>query len=412
MINLKELKQNLNRFAEQQAQRAEESRMNHLLHEDTKFKFAYLGLEITRKCNLKCAHCIRGDAQHLSMSTAVIDKILDSSAGIRTILFTGGEPFLEPDLIEYVVDQVIERDFECFGMGVVTNGTIMNDNGIRCVKAMNKFAEWSRKKYPNLAKSGIDISNDHFHDQESSTACMEFYKPYAGEFLELSMHGEIKPEQVVNEGRAVQTGVATEDITKVHALPRRIYINEFNAIGCMLKLSSKGNLYLWEYDSWEDIDKNSMGNIMQESLVKIFERNQWKELCCNEIGRLGRKINGLYGSKEADETRKFFVECFNRMKNYRYRAHLLFPYLDYYECTMLSMYRVEQDTNGNWLKYTLKGYDEDKDIFTPEFLRQAINDLITVNDIRKNEGKPKVQLVPYNPEINHIDGCTDLDEQS
>ena len=76
---------------------------------------------------------------------------------------------------------------------------------------------------------------------------------------------------------------------------------------------------------------------------------------------------------------------------------------------MLSMYMVEQDTNGHWLKFTLKGYD--KDIFTPEFLRQAINDLITVNDIRKNEGKPKVQLVPYNSEINHIDGCTDLDEQ-
>ena len=71
MINLKELKQNLNRFAEQQAQRAEEYRMNHLLHEDTKFKFAYLSLEITRKCNLKCAHCMRGDTQHLSMSTEI-----------------------------------------------------------------------------------------------------------------------------------------------------------------------------------------------------------------------------------------------------------------------------------------------------------------------------------------------------
>ena len=150
MINLKELKQSLNRMTELQAQRAEECRMNHLLHEDTKFKFAYLSLEITRKCNLKCAHCMRGDAQHLSMKKEVIDKILDSAEEIRTILFTGGEPFLEPDIIEYVVDQVIERDFECFCMGVVTNGTIMNDNGIRCVKAMNKFAEWSNKKYGNL----------------------------------------------------------------------------------------------------------------------------------------------------------------------------------------------------------------------------------------------------------------------
>ena len=406
MINLKELKQNLNRMAELQAQRAEEYRMNHLLHEDTKFKFAYLGLEITRKCNLKCAHCIRGDAQHLSMSTAVIDKILDSSAGIRTILFTGGEPFLEPDLIEYVVDQVIERDFECFSMVVITNGTIMNDNGIRCVKAMNKFAEWSRKKYPNLAKSGIEISNDHFHDKESSNACLKFYEHYVGEFLELGMHGEIETKNIENVGRAVQTGVATEDWKTIHALPRRIYINEFNAIGCMLKLSSKGNLYLWEYDSWEDIDKNSMGNIMQESLVKIFERNQWKELCCNEISKIGKNINKFYDEKEVQEQ---IIETYKTFKNFRYRMHIKYPYLDYYEIYMLTSCLLEQETDGDWLKHVLRGYD--KDIFTPEFLQQAINDLITVNDIRKREGKPKVQLVPYNPDINHIDGCTDLDEQ-
>lgn len=67
------------------------------------------------------------------MKKEVIDKILDSSEGIKEIFFTGGEPFLEPDLIEYVVDQVIERDFDCLGVSVITNGTIMNDNGIRCV---------------------------------------------------------------------------------------------------------------------------------------------------------------------------------------------------------------------------------------------------------------------------------------
>ena len=410
MINLQELKQNLNRITELQAQRAEEYRMNHLLNEDTKFKFAYLGLEITRKCNLKCAHCLRGDAQHLSMKKEVIDKILDSSAGIKEIFFTGGEPFLEPDLIEYVVDQVIERDFECFDMAVITNGTIMNDNAIRCIKAMNKFAEWSRKKYGDIAECRIIISNDHFHDPKLSTACMDFYKLYIGEFLKLTMHGDIADEKLVRAGRAVQTGVAIGDNRKVHALPRRICIETDNDIRCSLDLSATGNLCLPEYHSWQEMDENSMGNIMQESLVKIFERNQWSELCCNEIARLGRCINSFYGSKEADEKREFFVECFNRMKNYRYRAHILFPYLDYYECTMLSMYMVEQDTNGHWLKFTLKGYD--KDIFTPEFLRQSINDLVTANDIRKREGKPKVQLVPYNPEINHIDGCTDLDEQS
>ena len=404
MINLKELKQNLNKVAELQAQRAEEYRMNHLIHEDTKFKFAYLGLEITRKCNLKCAHCLRGDAQHLSMKKEVIDKILDSSAGIKEIFFTGGEPFLEPDLIEYVVDQVIERDFECFSMSVVTNGTIMNDNGIRCVKALNKFAEWSHRKYGDAAKSGINISNDNFHDVSSSNSCMDFYKPYIGEYLDLDLHGEIKPEQVINEDRAMQTGIATDDWRTIHATPRRIYINEYNSVVCQLFLTCTGNLYVPEFHSWKDIDDNSIGNIMNESLVRMFERNQWTEICCNESTKFERLANSR------GMTQEIYRESLDSIKDFRYSMHIAYPYLDDYEIYMLTSYLLEQETDGDWLKHVLRGYD--KDIFTPEFLQQAINDLITVNDIRKREGKPKVQLVPYNPEINHIDGCTDLDEQS
>ena len=30
-------------------------------------------LEITRRCQLKCAHCMRGDAQNLDMSEEIID---------------------------------------------------------------------------------------------------------------------------------------------------------------------------------------------------------------------------------------------------------------------------------------------------------------------------------------------------
>lgn len=410
MINLKELKQSLNKLVELQAQRAEEYRMTHLLHEDTKFYFSQIDFEITRKCNLKCTHCMRGDAQHLSMKKEVIDKILDSSGGIAEIFFTGGEPFLEPEIIEHIIDEIIRRDFECYSIAVITNGTIMNDNAVRCIKSLNKFAEWSNKKYGDIAKSGIGISNDHFHNEKSSNACMEFYKPYIGEFLELTMHGDISDDRLVKAGRAVQTGVAESDFRKFHALPRRICIEPNNIIKCTLRLTSEGNIVLPEFDSWQEMDENSMGNIMQESLVKIFERNQWSELCCNEITKIGNYINIFNKSEETKDSQKFFVAGYVRARGLRYRMHLLFPYLDYYQCTMLSLLLLEQETKGHWLNFIFNDYQQE--MFTPERIDQMINAFISINEQRKREGKPKVQLVPYNPDINHIDGCTDLDEQS
>lgn len=35
----------------------------------------YLAIEVTRRCNMKCNHCLRGDAQNLDISTAVLSGI-------------------------------------------------------------------------------------------------------------------------------------------------------------------------------------------------------------------------------------------------------------------------------------------------------------------------------------------------
>lgn len=38
----------------------------------------YLAIEVTRRCNMKCNHCLRGDAQNLDISTAVLSGIASS----------------------------------------------------------------------------------------------------------------------------------------------------------------------------------------------------------------------------------------------------------------------------------------------------------------------------------------------
>ena len=42
----------------------------------------HLLLEATRKCNMACPHCMRGDAEDLSMDYAVLDRIFEDTRPI------------------------------------------------------------------------------------------------------------------------------------------------------------------------------------------------------------------------------------------------------------------------------------------------------------------------------------------
>lgn len=51
-----------------------------------------LVLEVTRRCNMCCAHCLRGEAQNMDMQKETIDKLLDQTDSISMVTFSGGEP--------------------------------------------------------------------------------------------------------------------------------------------------------------------------------------------------------------------------------------------------------------------------------------------------------------------------------
>ncbi|MBI5492053.1 MAG: radical SAM protein [Deltaproteobacteria bacterium] len=88
---------------------------------------------ITRQCNLKCAHCYL-DAKELSgegeLTTLEAKKALDrisSTSPQAMLILTGGEPLLRPDIFE------IASYASAFGFTVVigTNGTLINDNSVK-----------------------------------------------------------------------------------------------------------------------------------------------------------------------------------------------------------------------------------------------------------------------------------------
>lgn len=84
-------------------------------------------LELTRRCNLACAHCYidGGLARDGEMSTAELKAVVDDLAdmGVWAIAITGGEPTLHPGFVE-IVNHARARNLL---VGIATHGLFLNE---------------------------------------------------------------------------------------------------------------------------------------------------------------------------------------------------------------------------------------------------------------------------------------------
>ncbi len=89
-------------------------------------KFAWI--EITNKCNLKCQHCYNESDSHCDniMSftdfCSVVDNLVE--VNVKKIQITGGEPFLNKDILKKMLDYV---NGKFTYIEIFTNGTLITD---------------------------------------------------------------------------------------------------------------------------------------------------------------------------------------------------------------------------------------------------------------------------------------------
>lgn len=115
--------------------------------------------EVTRRCNMACKHCMRGDAQCVDMSDEVIDKALENVGEITNITFTGGEPTLNVQAIRHVLDVCKAREIPVYSFYLVTNGkTVTTD----FLTAMIEWYAYTQKFDGDY--SAVALSRDIFHE--------------------------------------------------------------------------------------------------------------------------------------------------------------------------------------------------------------------------------------------------------
>ena len=218
-----------------------------------KYNFDNLIFEITRKCNMKCAHCLRGNAQNKNMNKEVMLEALRNVSYINSVTFGGGEPTLNLDMILYFIECCKILDIEVGNFYIVTNG-----------KAYHKELEDACDALYNFCVdneiSGLTVSDDEFHREwqpnrslfiktrdrylygeeiynseiEKYGEIEEIAKPYA-RFTDKT-HKDGQFHGIINMGRASENGIWDRELN--------VYFPKAELDNCNDTLFIDGDVYV------------------------------------------------------------------------------------------------------------------------------------------------------------------------
>lgn len=129
-----------------------------------KIEYSNLVLEVTRRCNMNCEHCMRGEQQNKDISNETIEALLQNTESISDITFTGGEVSLNTDAIKYTLELCKKYDIPVYGFYIVTNGKEISDEFLcACLEWYAYVIECSGEN----EICGLALSKDMFHEDIS-----------------------------------------------------------------------------------------------------------------------------------------------------------------------------------------------------------------------------------------------------
>ena len=127
-----------------------------------KISFDTLCFEVTRRCNMACAHCLRGNSQEMDITQKIIDLALQNVKEVNTIVFTGGEPTLNLEAIQYVLKKCKEENIFVSSFYVVTNG---KEVSFEFLKTMLDWYVFCIERGGEPEMCGLALSKDDYHEE-------------------------------------------------------------------------------------------------------------------------------------------------------------------------------------------------------------------------------------------------------
>lgn len=116
-----------------------------------------LAIEVTRRCNMKCEHCLRGEMQTLDISLPLLRKIAQTIHP-DNVSFTGGEPSLNVNAIRKYFEYAERYGTMPMSFFVATNGLSHREE--LALALLETYPKMGEKDMCELA-----VSTDAFHAQ-------------------------------------------------------------------------------------------------------------------------------------------------------------------------------------------------------------------------------------------------------
>lgn len=216
-----------------------------------------LVLEVTRRCNMHCDHCLRGDAQNLNISDDVLEMVARDIKP-SSITFTGGEPSLNVPAIQRYFELAEKYGNLPSSFYVVTNGkTNQRELALTLLDAYGKMDE------PEMC--GITVSRDLFHDDVDDG--INIFKGLSFFDKEAKTHDSNDFRWLLNSGRAYENGIGEQPARSVAESLESIVDSTWSYKGepvvefDQLYVSSNGNIIDDCDQTYEDIDELAFCNI-------------------------------------------------------------------------------------------------------------------------------------------------------
>lgn len=224
-------------------------------------KFKNLVLEVTRRCNMQCNHCMRGDAQDTDMDTTVIQRLFEGTREIKHLTLTGGEPSLCPEVIDYIAYYIRQNFCRIGSFFCATNAKEYSEP---FVAALNKLYDLCADKKECI----LSVSIDQFHNDQDPTAIAQYRElPY---YRGTKEKGLIRKADILSEGRAEKLGLGRVVIPP----NERFYELTFNGfdmeVGDRVYVNAFGDVLASADLSYEKQSRVRCGNILTHPMDRIL----------------------------------------------------------------------------------------------------------------------------------------------
>lgn len=127
-----------------------------------KIHFDSLVIETTRRCNMRCAHCMRGEPQDSDINNDVLDSLFSKTGSVGVLTFTGGEPTMNIDAIEQTLYCCKYYNVPIQGVNIVINGKRVPN---RFLKTMLDWCLYCIECGGERDMCTIAVSQDKFHEE-------------------------------------------------------------------------------------------------------------------------------------------------------------------------------------------------------------------------------------------------------